>query len=87
MKKNLLVVTLLLASAFTFNKAEAQRYLTYVFPSADTTANVVYANNFEVLTGNPVAKDLKMDIYEPGGMPDPLAIRPLIIYLHILISF
>ncbi|MEZ5067263.1 MAG: hypothetical protein R2847_01675 [Bacteroidia bacterium] len=41
----------------------AQRFLTEVFPSVNVTTNVVYAQNYEVLTGTPVLKDLKMDIY------------------------
>jgi acetyl esterase/lipase len=79
MKKLLLTITsfFLIASA-----AFSQRYLTEIFPSASVTPDVIYANNISVLTGTPTAMDIKMDIYEPAGMPDPLAERPLIIYLH-----
>lgn len=60
----------------------SQRFLSEVFPSVNVTTNVVYAQNYEVLTGTPVLKDLKMDVYEPAGAADPMTERPLIIYLH-----
>ena len=62
--------------------AYSQRFLSEVFPSVNVTTNVVYAQNYEVLTGTPVLKDLKMDVYEPAGAADPMTERPLIIYLH-----
>jgi hypothetical protein len=55
------------------------RYLDEVFTSVSVTSNVVYGNNFSVLTGSPVAQDLKMDIYEPTG--DTQSDRPLILYM------
>jgi Secretion system C-terminal sorting domain len=58
----------------------AQRYLTNVFPSATVTSDVVFGQNYSVLTGAPVLQDLKMDVYQPTG--DTLSARPLIVYLH-----
>ena len=43
---------------------QGQRFLTEVFPSVNVTPSVIYSQNYEVLTGTPVLKDLKMDIYE-----------------------
>jgi hypothetical protein len=63
-------------------QTHAQRFLSEVFPAVNVTTNVVYGQNYEVLTGTPVLKDLKMDVYEPAGATDPLATRPLIIYMH-----
>ncbi|MFI5220087.1 MAG: T9SS type A sorting domain-containing protein [Bacteroidia bacterium] len=74
-----IVLCLMMLSAFT---ASAQRFLSEIFPSATVTQNIVYANNFSVITGTPVAGDLFLDFYEPGGMPDPLLQRPLIIFMH-----
>lgn len=78
MKK--LVLSLLATALFV--QADAQRYVTEVFPSASVTNNIVYANNIEILTGTPVAKDLMMDIYQPAGLPDPVTQRPVVIVLH-----
>lgn len=81
---NRYLLSLTSAALFTVGttSVNAQRFLTEVFPSVNVTTNVVYAQNYEVLTGTPVLKDLKMDIYEPAGAPDPMATRPLVIYLH-----
>ena len=76
---NIFATGLALASITT---AQAQRYLTPVFPSASKTANVVYGNNYQVLTGTQVAVDLKMDVYQPAGAADPVTERPLVIVLH-----
>ena len=81
MKKTLLLTAAFCASLIA-NEASAQtRYLDAdFFSSVTVTSDVVYGNNLEVLTGEPIAKDLTMDIYEPAG--DLLTDRPLIIYLH-----
>lgn len=67
-------------------QAQAQRYLTEVFPSASVTSNVIYGNNITILPvlagGQPTAENLLMDVYQPDGAPDPLTERPLIILLH-----
>lgn len=61
---------------------QAQRFTTEVFPSAQKTADIVYGSNFQVLTGSPQSVQLKLDIYEPSGMTDTMALRPLIVFLH-----
>lgn len=81
MKKTLQIVFSLLFTAFLCISVQAQRYTTEIFPSVTVTNDVIYANNFQVLTGSPVATDLKMDVYEPGT-PDPLSKRPLVIIMH-----
>ncbi len=82
MIKNLLKAAAFSVCALTGFVANGQRFLTEVFPAVTVTPNVTYYQNYEVLTGTPVLKDLKMDIYEPAGAVDPLIERPLIIYLH-----
>lgn len=75
--------TLLLASAALWIATDATaqvRYKDNVFSSVTVTPDVVYGQNFEVLTGAPVLIDLRCDIYEPAG--DNATDRPLIIYLH-----
>ena len=79
MKKRLQLLTLLAASFFATNTM-AQRYATTVFSDVTVKSNVVYGQNFSVLTGAPVLSDLKFDLYEPTG--DTATNRPLIIYLH-----
>lgn len=79
MKKRLQVLTLLAISFFTTN-AIAQRYVSSVFTDVTVTSNVVFGQNFSVLTGSPVLTDLKLDFYEPTG--DTASVRPLVIYLH-----
>lgn len=70
------------------SQAVAQRYLSEIFPSASKTSAVVYGNNLSILpilsglSTVPVAEDLKMDVYQPAGTPDPLAARPLVIVMH-----
>lgn len=80
--KKILQSLLIVALISVWNTALAQRYLTEIFPSSSVTSNVVYGSNMEVLTGTPISKDLKVDIYEPAGAVDPLAQRPLVIMFH-----
>lgn len=81
MKRNLLKLSLLGVAMFASQAMNAQRYLSEVFTDVTVTSNVVYGNNITIFpTGVPTAQDLKMDIYQPVG--DPLAARPLIVYLH-----
>jgi acetyl esterase/lipase len=82
MKKTLLVLATVCFTAGANLTANAQRYVQEIFPSFTKTAGIIYANNFQVLTGTPVAVDLKMDIYQPAGAPDPLTQRPLVIVMH-----
>lgn len=78
MKRPLLSLLLLLTSVFY---SEAQnRYFGEVFGSVSVTTDVVYGNNITVLTGNPVAEDLHMDVYEPDG--DTETARPVVIIVH-----
>ncbi|MCB0766866.1 MAG: T9SS type A sorting domain-containing protein [Flavobacteriales bacterium] len=78
MKRTLhaLAVIGVLASA----QANAQRYLTEQFSSVDVQSNVVYGQNFSVLTGTPQLQPLVMDVYTPTG--DTQTDRPLIVYVH-----
>jgi len=78
MKRTLhaLAVIGVLASAPT----NAQRYLTEQFSSVDVQSNVVYGQNFSVLTGTPQLQPLVMDVYTPAG--DSQTDRPLIVYIH-----
>ncbi|MEO5571127.1 MAG: T9SS type A sorting domain-containing protein [Bacteroidia bacterium] len=78
MKKYFLIGLLAIAAG----KISAQRFLSEVFPAVIKTSNVTYASNFSVLTGTPTLTALTMDVYEPGGAPDPLLHRPLIILMH-----
>lgn len=55
----------------------AQRYLTEVFSEVDVTSNVVYGQNYTIITGTPNMQPLVLDFYEPVG--DDLEERPLII--------
>ncbi len=79
MRKRLQILSLVAASLFATN-AMAQRYVTNVFPNIKTTSNVVFGQNFSVLTGQPVLSDLRLDFYEPDG--DTSTSRPLVVYLH-----
>ncbi len=79
MKKNLqfgFVITFCLFSLHSF----AQRYLTEIFTSVVVESDVMYAENYSVLTGVPVLDTLLMDIYKPDG--DTLSQLPLIIMAH-----
>jgi pimeloyl-ACP methyl ester carboxylesterase len=79
MKKRLLTLSLALTTLFAGN-TYAQRYLTNQFTGVKVTSDIVYGQNYSVLTGAPVLSDLKLDFYEPEG--DVATARPLIIYLH-----
>ncbi|REJ80529.1 MAG: T9SS C-terminal target domain-containing protein [Bacteroidetes bacterium] len=83
MKKYLLSISLGVFIASLSFTASAQRFVSEVFPSASVTSNVVYGNNFTIFpSGVPTAQDLRMDVYEPSGMADPMTERPLILYFH-----
>ena len=79
MRKRLQILSLAAASLFATN-AMAQRYVTNVFPNIKTTSNIVFGQNYSVLTGQPVLSDLRLDFYEPDG--DTSTRRPLVVYLH-----
>ncbi len=78
MKKRLLLLTVLMTTLWATNIAQT-RYLEEVFSSATVTSDVLYGQNYTVLTGSPILQPLAMDVYEPTG--DSLTDRPLIIYL------
>jgi hypothetical protein len=80
MMKRLLTISMLVMSI----SAYSQRYISEIFTDADLTITqgVIYANNYQVLTGSPVATDLRMDVYAPSSSVDPLPERPVIVYLH-----
>lgn len=79
MKKRLLILTAIATSLMTGN-VMAQRYVSNVFADVTVTKDIIYGQNYSVLTGAPVLTDLRMDVYEPTG--DTATARPLIIYLH-----
>jgi hypothetical protein len=60
------------------HEAIAQRYLTEIFSGVTVTQDVQYASNIDVLTGAPMLKDLKMDVYEPAG--DWKDDRPVVLF-------
>lgn len=86
MKKNLLIVILLLSVFST--QLFAQRYLTEIFTSTTTTPNVTYGWNFSVLptdddntpTNGVYTDSLRADIYEPVG--DTMSARATVILVH-----
>ncbi len=78
MKRNLLSTIILL---FAASSIFGQRYLTEVFPTYQKIKDSVYAINYEILTGSPVLKNLKCDIYLPPA-GDTAQKRPLIVMLH-----
>lgn len=80
MKQLLLKSAIIFFIVITSSSVEAQRYLTEVFTSTDETSNVIYGDNYSVLTGSPILESLVMDVYEPAG--DTLSERPLIMLLH-----
>lgn len=85
MKRGLLYFSALAGLVMSANTAEAQtRYLDEVFNNSEITVHqdVVYGQNYEVLTGTPTLIDLKMDVYEPSQTVDTESDRPLVIFVH-----
>lgn len=78
MKRSILPLGLLVI--FGFTAVSQNRYFSEIFSSVSVTADVVYGNNITVLTGNPVAEDLLMDVYAPNG--DTVSARPVVIVVH-----
>jgi hypothetical protein len=79
MRKNYVLIFLL---TFTWLASNSQlRYYNEVFTSWQFSKDSVYASNYEVLTGTPVMKQLKCDIYQPPAS-DTATMRPLIMLLH-----
>jgi hypothetical protein len=77
--KKILLLTLVTCFGWLGNQAIAQRYLTEIFTSVDVTSDVVYGENYSVLTGSPLLQNLVMDVYEPTG--DTETARPVMIYI------
>lgn len=67
--------------AFFLTNLQAQtRYIDEVFSTVDTTADITYGTNIDVITGMPASLNLKLDLYEPAG--DTAAERPVVIVVH-----
>jgi hypothetical protein len=79
MKKILQTITICAAILFSA-ECFAQRYVTEVFSSVDSTQNIVYGSNYTFLSGSPVLQPLVFDLYTPSG--DSLNDRPLVIMIH-----
>lgn len=60
--------------------AAAQRYSSEVFSAVNVQPDVVYGENYSVLTGTPTLVQLKMDVYTPVG--DVETSRPVVVMLH-----
>lgn len=75
----LLLFALLIGSTMSL---QAQRYLSQVFTEVDIQPNVVYGQNYTIITvpstGHTLKQNLVMDIYTPKG--DNETSRPLILY-------
>lgn len=79
MKKRLRILSIIAAGLISGN-AFAQRYVSNVFTDVTVTSDIVFGQNFSVLTGTPALQDLRLDFYQPTG--DTETARPLIIFLH-----
>ena len=75
---------LLMTGCLSLQVDAQERYLDAVFDDVDVTQNVVYGNNYTVLTvtqtGTTARQPLIMDVYTPAG--DTVTNRPLVVYLH-----
>jgi len=80
MKRQLLLLAFL-AVGLGIAPLKAQRYLSEVFTTNETTLDVVYGGNISVLTGAPAADTLRCDIYTPPTT-DTLANRPTVLIAH-----
>ena len=80
MKKSLQIALMSLFVAGASIQAQAQRYVTEIFPAAARTNSVIYGQNITVIGalsgGGPAMDTLKMDVYTPSGAVDPLTERP-----------
>lgn len=64
----------------SFSHAWAQgRYYDEVFEAVEVVEDVVYGNNFSILSGFPEFQDLMMDVYMPAN--DTESLRPLVIVI------
>ncbi len=79
MKKILQTITACAAILVSANSF-AQRYVSEVFSSVDSTRNIPYGSNYTFLSGTPVLQPLVFDLYKPSG--DVATNRPLVIMIH-----
>ncbi len=81
MKKSLLLSILVMCLGV--GTISAQRYLTEVFSTWDTVAEVTYATNITVIDpqAGPLPQDLKMDVYMPPSS-DTQTERPVVMLAH-----
>src|SRR6187455_830102 len=73
---NIMLVIALFISSGTY----AQRYVSEVFSSVDSTQNIPYGSNYSFLSGSPNLQPLVFDLYKPTG--DVETNRPLVIVIH-----
>ncbi len=79
MKKNLQTI-ILCALFLATTSGYAQRYVSEIFSTVDSTQNIVYGSNYSFLTGVPTLQPLIFDLYKPAG--DVATNRPLVIMIH-----
>ncbi|MCX6275018.1 MAG: hypothetical protein NTV09_07410 [Bacteroidetes bacterium] len=79
MKKILQTITTCAAILVSANSF-AQRYVSEVFATVDSTQNIPYGSNYTFLSGAPVLQPLVFDLYKPSG--DVATNRPLVIMIH-----
>lgn len=76
-----IILSAMAAALFGSSSLFAQeRYVEESFSDVTVTADVVYGENYGIITQAPVLESLMMDIYEPDG--DNVTDRPVIILLH-----
>jgi hypothetical protein len=78
--KKFLQTIICCAAVLISSNSFAQRYVTEVFASVDSTQNIVYGSNYTFLSGTPTLQPLIFDLYKPAG--DVATNRPLIIMIH-----
>jgi len=79
--KNFNTFLTLLLALFCLQAHAQIRYLDQVFDEVSVETDVVYATNLSVITGEPAATDLMMDIYQPVE-DEPPADRPVVLLFH-----
>lgn len=80
MRKPLLPLLFMMGLLSFTGELFAQRFVSEIYSSVTVTPNIVYGQNIEFLTGSPVTKDLKADVYQPVG--DTMTARPTVILIH-----
>ncbi len=77
---NFLLPLFLLLGVTTLDAQEPVRYLDEVFTEVNKESSIIYATNISVLSGEPEAIDLAMDVYTPAN--DDETERPVVVYMH-----